>query len=106
MSLDFSLIVDGDEVFSINITHNLNTMAQAAGIYQILWRPEELGYTHASQCVVELKEGLLWLIENKEEAEKLNPSNGWGSYGRFVPSVLTILMACQENPNATLYISR
>lgn len=27
-------------IFSANITHNLNAMAEAAGIYKHLWRPE------------------------------------------------------------------
>lgn len=33
---------DGGEVFDANITHNLNRMAGAAGIYEALWRPGEL----------------------------------------------------------------
>jgi hypothetical protein len=31
-----------DEVYSRNITHNLNRMAEAAGLYIALWRPGEL----------------------------------------------------------------
>jgi signal transduction histidine kinase len=30
-------------LFVSNITHNLNIMADKAGIYQHLWRPEEIG---------------------------------------------------------------
>lgn len=30
-------------VFEANITHNLGTMADAADIYEILWRPDRLG---------------------------------------------------------------
>lgn len=107
MSLDFSLIHEnGNELFSANITHNLNLMAHQADLYQVLWRPEELGYTRASQCVPELKEGLAWLIENKEYAETLNAPNGWGTYKHFVPFVLEVLMACQENPNAIISVCR
>lgn len=32
MSLDVYLMIDGDCVYSRNITHNLNNMAEAAGI--------------------------------------------------------------------------
>lgn len=44
MSLDVYLkAVRPAEVFSANITHNLGAMAEAAGIYRHLWRPEEVG---------------------------------------------------------------
>lgn len=39
MSLDISLILDDKVVFETNITHNLNTMADKAGIYYACWRP-------------------------------------------------------------------
>ncbi len=32
-----------NEVYSANITHNLGEMADKAGIYYALWRPEEKG---------------------------------------------------------------
>lgn len=105
MSLDFYLLdKNGNEIFTNNITHNLNQMADAADLYQVLWRPEELGYTKAGQCVPKLKEGLAWLIENKEYAETFNAPNGWGLYKNFVPFVLEVLMACQEYPDATIEI--
>lgn len=36
---------------SLNSTHNLNNMAKAAGLYQVLWRPEEIGISTASQII-------------------------------------------------------
>lgn len=33
---------ESEEVYSRNITHNLNTMAEKAGLYLALWRPGEL----------------------------------------------------------------
>ncbi len=36
-----------EEVYISNVTHNLNKMAGEAGIYEALWRPEEIGITHA-----------------------------------------------------------
>lgn len=48
MSLDVCLKgKNGETLYSRNITHNLGRMAQAAGIYECLWRPEEHGITHA-----------------------------------------------------------
>ena len=41
MSLDVMLNgAVGDELYSANITHNLTGMADAAGIYMHLWRPQ------------------------------------------------------------------
>ena len=50
MSLDVYLTATRKvEVYQANITHNLTKMADAAGIYMVCWRPEELGFTKAGQ---------------------------------------------------------
>ena len=45
MSLHFNLYYEIDnnriEVFSRNITHNLNKMADVAGIYDVLWGADD-----------------------------------------------------------------
>ena len=52
MSLDVTLTaVRPTEVYSANITHNLGLMAEEAGIYQPLWRPEELGIKTAAGLI-------------------------------------------------------
>lgn len=49
MSLDVYLTATRPtEVCALNITHNLGRMAKEAGIYQHLWRPEEIGVTKAA----------------------------------------------------------
>lgn len=59
MSLDVHLTkVMPTEVFGSNITHNLGEMAEEAGIYKHLWRPEEIGITKADQLIAPLREGL------------------------------------------------
>lgn len=105
MSLDFYLTQDGKEVFSRNITHNLGKMAHAAGIYQVLWRPQELGFTKAWQCVALLEKGLLELITHRTKYEKFNAPNGWGMYEHFVPFVTAVLTACADYPEATVSVS-
>ena len=46
MSLDVWLnAVVKTQVFSANITHNLGKMADEAGIYKALWRPDEVEIT-------------------------------------------------------------
>jgi len=48
MSLDVYLMKTmPTSVYDANITHNLGAMAEAAGIYKHLWRPEEIGITKA-----------------------------------------------------------
>ena len=58
MSLDVSLYVGDDRVFDANITHNLTTMADKAGIYGPVWRPEEVGIVVASQLIEPLRKGI------------------------------------------------
>jgi hypothetical protein len=38
---------DEAKLFSLNITYNLNKMAKEVGLYEVLWRPEEIGITTA-----------------------------------------------------------
>lgn len=89
-----------EELYSDNITHNLNTMAEAVGLYKYLWRPDEIGVTKASQLIEPLIIGLAKLREDKVYLETLNPSNGWGSYEGLVEFVRLYLNACKEFPNA------
>lgn len=95
-----------DEVFSYNITHNLSTIASAANVYSALWRPDEIGATHAVHLIEPLTVGLINLSLDRERLEKMNPANGWGSYAGLVTFVAKYLAACRENPNATVHVSR
>jgi hypothetical protein len=95
-----------DEVYSANITHNLNHMAAEAGIYQALWRPEEIGLTKASQLIEPLRAGLKLLRNDPERFEKLNPDNGWGNYEGLVRFVENYLEACEKYPDAEIEASR
>jgi len=94
------------ELYDSNITHNLTRMAEAAGIYQACWRPEEIGVTKAKQLVPLLEEGLRKLKEDPERYQQFNASNGWGLYEHFVPWVEAYLAACREHPEADVSVSR
>src|SRR6185437_6923036 len=50
--------VERNERYSANITHNLGKMADVAEVYKPLWRPDEVGITHARQLIEPLTEGL------------------------------------------------
>ncbi len=107
MSLDVYLEkVQPTSVYSSNITHNLGSMAAAAGIYKHLWRPEELGIKTAQELIKPLEKGLKKLKANPEKFEKYNAENGWGLYKHFVPFVEEYLAACKEYPDAEVSVSR
>jgi hypothetical protein len=93
-------------VYDSNITHNLNRMAQAAGIYEACWRPEEIGITKAGQLIPLLKAGLEKLRADPKHFEQFNAPNGWGLYEHFVPWVAAYLSACEEYPEAAVSASR
>src|SRR5208337_4894136 len=96
MSLDFYLDrVQLTRVFDKNITHNLNTMAEEAGIYEALWRPDEHEYKKAEQIIPILRKGLELLESDPERFKKFNSPNGWGTYEHFVLFVKSVLEACE-----------
>lgn len=111
MSLDVHLAIptdDGEleETYSANITHNLGKMADEAGIYKHLWRPEEIGITKARQLIEPLAIGLSLMKREPERFRALNPPNGWGSYYDFVPWIEDYLEACCRWPESEISISR
>jgi hypothetical protein len=97
---------DSETVYSANITHNLNKMAEEAMLYNCLWRPDKHGITHAHQLIPLLKVGLSLLQSEPERFEAFNPSNGWGDYDGLVRFVAAYLTACEQYPSAEVSVSR
>lgn len=93
-------------VFEYNITHNLNTMAEKAGIYQHLWRPEELNISYAKDLIEPLRNGLKKLLDNPDYFKTFNPDNGWGDYSGLLRFVEEYLEACIEYPESIISVSR
>ena len=93
-------------VFESNITHNLGKMADAAGIYQALWRPEEIGLSRAKELIDPLRLGLERLHATPDSFKTLNPPNGWGDYDGLVRFVEGYLGACIQYPEASVRVSR
>jgi len=92
--------------YADNITHNLNRMAEAAGIYAHLWRPDEIGITTAAQLVEPLRVGLALLKSDPARFSAFDAPNGWGKYEHFVPFVENYLAACEREPHAAVSVSR
>jgi hypothetical protein len=97
---------DTEQLFWKNITHNLGEMADAAKIYEVLWRPEDLGYTKAFELIEPLKKGIEELELFPETYSIYNAKNGWGKYGHLVEFAKSYLKACEEYPDANISVSR
>lgn len=118
MSLDVTLYEDikcpdcgcqiksNNVVFEASITHNLGRMAEAAGIYKELWRPEEIGIEKAGQLVSPLTIGLQRLRADPEHYKTFEPGNKWGTYNVFIPWIERYMRACCEYPDTFVEVSR
>lgn len=95
-----------EELYTANITHNLGGMAEAAGLYKPLWRPEEIGIKRASDLIPLLEKGLEALRIAPSTFKSLNPPNGWGNYEGLVKFVQNYLDACRKYPNAQVKADR
>lgn len=107
VSLDVMLVVDmPTTIYSSGITHNMNKMAEEAGIYMYLWRPEEIGITTAAELIEPLTLGLELLKGDPDKFKKFNPANGWGTYEQLVDFVAQYLHACIQTPSASVAVCR
>ena len=114
MSLNVSLTLDvcphcgrgDDDVFSANITHNLSRMAAEAGIYEEVWRPEEVGVVSAEQLVSPLTRAIARMKARPDHYRQFNAENGWGLYKHFLPWLEKLLVACAQWPEAKVRTSR
>lgn len=95
-----------DELYEANITHNLNKMAGAAGIYEIVWRPEEVGVTKAHQLIEPLTAAIAAMRADPQRFKVHDAPNGWGLYEHFLPWLEKYLAACREWPDADVSVSR
>lgn len=93
-------------VFEGGTTHNLTRMADAAGLYDCLWRPDEHGITKAAQLIEPLRAGLAKLEADPAKFKTFDSPNGWGTYDNFVRFVGKYLAACIEHPDADVEASR
>lgn len=102
------------EVYSGNITHNLTQMADAAGIYEAMWRPDEFVGRHdpaqkvvrAGELIEALRTGLARLKLDPDRYREHDAGNGWGTVDQFIPFVAEYLEACERWPDAEVRVSR
>lgn len=97
---------ESEVLYQANITHNMCAMAENAGIYKALWRPEEIGITKALQLVKPLQDGIKLMKSDPDYFKKFNPSNGWGSYDIFISFIKQYHEACKQYPDADVSVSK
>lgn len=91
--------------FDYNITHNLNKMAKAVDIYELLWYPERLDVIYAHQLISPLMIAQEKLKRNPKYFRKFEPSNGWGKYEDLLDCVEKYLEACISHSDAIVSVS-
>lgn len=110
MSLDITLYegeeIDGNEVYSTNVTHNLGNMASEAGIYNYLWRAPENNINNAKQLILPLTKAIEDMELKPSLYDPLSAKNGWGTYEQFIPWLKELLQACKDYPNARIDTNR
>lgn len=103
MSLDVSVKARRTvEVYEDNITYNLAPMYYKC--IDINGGLKALNGMKCKNAVPVLNRAIDDLIENKEEYEKLNPENGWGSYEGLLKSLKNLRIACLENPSGKVEV--
>jgi len=111
MSLTLYFYADVDDAYpldidTINITHNLVPMAKAAGLYEVVWRPDELASRQLRDLRPALLAGIDRMVEHAEKLKQLAPSNGWGTYESFMRALHQLLWVANTYPLAYVSPSR
>jgi hypothetical protein len=87
---------------SLNITHNLNKMAGAVGLYEILWPPKGIDTVLASRMIPLLEKGIKELESDPEKYRAFDAPNGWGKYDDFLGFCRDLLSQCERYPDAVV----
>jgi hypothetical protein len=115
MSNDFSLDCPHchHSFLSWNFTHNLASMAEAAGIYQVLWHPNKdytdtwhdswIEYTTAAEILPILQNGYDKMLSDPIYYKSFEPANRWGTYDEFIKVIAEIIQACKDHAGARPY---
>lgn len=90
-------------IFETNITYNLADM-----YYRCIDKDKGLQLFDNMSCkeaLPILQKAIEDLIDNKEEYEKLNPKNGWGSYESLLITFIDMRKCCIDNPDGIIKLS-
>ena len=93
-------------VYHGNITHNLTTMAERAGLYRAMWRPAEVNARVAADMIPNLEAGIVRLEADPDRFREFTPPNKWGSYETLLTVAKEYLAACRQYPDAIIEVDR
>lgn len=102
MSLDF-ILVDCNEVYSGNMTHNVTDMWREAGVYNALYNSHGL---KAWLIIDQLAAGIGDMVTFPEKYKNMDSENGWGTYDRALPFLIEVYKNCKKNPGARIEIDK
>lgn len=92
--------VKHNTVFQADITNNLEPMAKAAGIDDILWGSYG---DSVPDFIVRLSDGIRFLKKYPIIFQRLNPANGLGSYETLLEVAENLIQKCYQYQTAKLY---
>lgn len=94
-------------LYTAGYTHNCGEMAEEAGLYKYVWRPEECPDVKTAADLIEpLRNGIALMREDPARFEAFNPDNGFGKYSTFLPWLERYLEACIMYPKALIEADR
>ena len=111
MSLDYYLQCPccKENLFEMNITHNLVEMAKNVvidkkgnNLYKLLWSYEGKNTIRYRE---KIDLGYRIILTEADRLIKFEPKNNWGSYEGFLEFVSNIVMALHEFPDAEIRVS-
>lgn len=89
-------------LFQTNITYNLSDM-----YYKCIDKElglKKLNGLSSKEALPIVKRAIEDMIKNKEEYEKLNPSNGWGSYDGLLRDLRNLKESCEQIPDGVIEV--
>lgn len=109
LDIDFKWL---DEDASYNITHNLSSMAEAAGLHAVMWMGLVLRgdaivkVERAADMIPALAAGIATLASDPARFRQEEPANRWGSYEGLLRTAVAVLHRCVMWPDATVTFCR
>jgi len=71
-------------------------------LYEIMWRPEEVGIYDGGTLLPHLQRALDYMLPREGELKEYNPDNGWGTYEGLLKAVRDMGQHCAMFPHASL----
>lgn len=92
---------NGEELFWANYTSNCAPMWRAAGADLA-----DMDGKPARRCGGIIGLAVRIMQNDPARFKAMNPANGWGDYDSCIRFLETVAAACEENPEATVQVSR